>query len=206
MRTYSALPHLNGNLMAAVDLECTGTRFRYHEPVQIAVVPLNSDLRPLQGVRPFYTNIQPQHPERADRRATEVHGLDLNDLILHAPHPDKVADMLIEWFEKLDLPMDKCLVPLASNWAFEAGFLQAWLGEDLKNKIFHSHARDVMLTAIHINDRAIFAGYKAPFARVGLGSLCRKLGIINSKPHDAYCDCLAEAEVYRTMVLIDQFE
>lgn len=202
-RTYSALPHLNGNLMVAVDLECTGTRPNYHEPVQIAVVPLNSDFRPLDGVRPFYTNIQPQFPERADRRATGVHGLDLSSLTMYAPHPDKVADMLIEWFENLDLPYDKNLVPLAHNWAFESGFLKAWLGVDLTDKIFHSHARDGMLTALHMNDKAIFRGEPAPFNRVGLGSLCRKFNVINSKEHDALADCIAEAEVYRRLVTMD---
>jgi DNA polymerase III epsilon subunit-like protein len=192
--------------MVAVDLECTGTRPGYHEPVQIAVVPLNSDLRPLDGVTAFYHNIQPQYPERADRRATNVHGLDLEDLVLHAPHPDKVADMLIEWFERLDLPFEKSLVPLAHNWAFENSFLKVWLGVSLTDKIFHGgEARDAMLTARYINDKAVFAGEKAPFNRVGLGSLCRTFNIVNTKAHDAYCDCLAEAEVYRCLVLMDQF-
>jgi DNA polymerase III epsilon subunit-like protein len=58
-KTYGGLVHLNGNLLASVDLETTGKRAGYHEPIQIAVVPLNSDLRPLDGVRPFYSTIKP---------------------------------------------------------------------------------------------------------------------------------------------------
>jgi DNA polymerase III epsilon subunit-like protein len=42
---------LNGNLLASIDLETTGLQAGYHEPIQIAVAPLNSDIRPLEGVR-----------------------------------------------------------------------------------------------------------------------------------------------------------
>ena len=61
---YPGLVHLNGCLMAAVDLETTGTRPGYHEIIQIAVVPLDSDFKPLADVRPFYTLVKPNHPER----------------------------------------------------------------------------------------------------------------------------------------------
>ncbi len=59
--------------------------------------------------------------------------------------------------------------------------------------LFHSHARDGMLYAIALNDKAAFAGEPVPFPYVGLGAMCKKLGIINHNPHDALADCLAEA-------------
>jgi len=203
MRTYSALPHLNGNLLAAVDVETTGRRANYHEIVQIAVVPLNSDIRPLEGVTPFYTTVKPLHLERVEAAARNVHGLDLAKLCQYAPHPDKVADMLVEWFEKLDLPFEKKLVPLAQNWAFESSFLQAWLGVPLKEKLFMGLARDSMSLALSINDRAVFRGEPAPFNKVNLAYLCEKFGVVNQNAHDAFADCIAEAEVYRAMMYFD---
>jgi DNA polymerase III epsilon subunit-like protein len=203
--TYSGLQHLNGNLLCALDCETSGTRPGFHEVIQLACVPLNSDIRPLEGVRPFYTTIRPSHPERWDRNSAYVHNIDRDDLLTHAPSSDRVQDMLIEWFEKLDLPIGKSLVPVVANWQFEAGFLGAWLGGDLFHKIFHSHARDVMLYAIALNDRAAFAGEKCPFNKVGLASLCNKLGVTNGNPHDALADCLAEAEVYRALLHLDLF-
>ncbi len=204
-KTYSGLVHLNGHLLASVDVETTGRRPGYHEIIQIAVVPLNSDLRPLDGVRPFYHNVKPIFPERAETRASYVHGIKIEELILHAPEPGKVADLLREWWEKLDLPAGKTLVPLAHNWAFESSFLTAWLGIDEKGTLFHSHARDAMLLALTMNDRAAFAGEKAPFNGVGLESLCRKFNVANPSPHDALCDALAEAEVYRSLIVMDLF-
>lgn len=203
MRIYSGMPHLNGNLLCAVDLETTGKRPNFHEVVQIAAVPLNSDLRPLDDVTPFYTTVKPLFPERAERAATDVHGLDLGELVRYAPHPDKVADMLIEWVEKLDLPFERKLVPLAHNWAFENGFLGAWLGIPLREQLFMGLARDTMTLASSMNDKAAFKGERAPFNFVSLGAMCKHFGIVNNNPHDAFADCIAEAEVYRAMMFFD---
>lgn len=204
-KIYSGLVHLNGNVLAALDYETTGRRAGYHEIIQIAIVPLNSDLRPLDGVRPFYTTAKPEYPERQERGAGFVHGLDINELVLHAPELSRVKDLMFEWFEKLELPFSKVLVPLAHNIPFEYGFTKAWLGPDDTDKLFHSHGRDSMQYALGMNDKAAFAGEPAPFNRVGLKSLCKKLGITNPKPHDALCDALAEAEVYRALLHMDLF-
>lgn len=203
MKTYPGLVHLNGNLLCAIDFETTGKRPGYHEPVQVALVPLNSDVRPLDGVRPFYTNIRPKHPERAEPRAMAVHKLSMDDLLLNAPEPERVRDMLIEWFEQLDLPVEKNLVPLAHNWAFEAGFLKAWIGMEDFEKLFHPVPRDAMTYAAAIDDHAAFHGEKIPFGRVGLGKLCNHYKVHNPNPHDALCDSIAEAAVYRAMLVTD---
>ncbi len=199
-KTYSGLVNLNGNMMAAIDYETSGRRPGFHEIIQIAIIPLNSDLRPIPGIPAFRNLVKPEHPERQEKGAGYVHGLDINELVLHAPESDRVKDLLFEWFNKLDLPFGKKLTPLAQNWPFECGFTKAWLGIEDTDAIFHSHARDSMQLALNINDRAAFMGAKIPFARVGLKSLCAKLGIDNQRPHDAYYDALAEAEVYRALL------
>lgn len=202
VKTYSGLVHLNGNLLASIDLETTGLQAGFHEPIQIAIVPLNSDIQPLESVRPFYTTIRPVYPERQER-AGYVHGIKMEDLALHAPEAGKVQDLLVEWWEKLDLPFGKTLVPLAHNWAFESKFLQAWLGVDLAQTLFHGHARDAMLYALALNDKAAFMGLPAPFPKVGLSSLCKHFKISNPCPHDALCDAMAEAKCYRAMLTME---
>ena len=205
MKTYNSLVHLNGNLLAAIDIETTGSQPGYHEIIQVAVVPLNADLRPNPELRPFYHNIAPEYPERAEKEASVIHGLDLAELVLNSPSSGRVADLLLEWFEALDLPVDKRLAPLAHNWAFEVGFGKAWLGDEMFNHIFHFHPRDGMIFALSLKDRAAFAGEPDPFGYIGLGALCKKFGIVNENPHDALCDAVAEAEVYRALLLHELF-
>jgi DNA polymerase III epsilon subunit-like protein len=192
--------------MAAMDFETTGLVAGWHEIIQIAVLPLTADMRPNPDLRPFYHNIAPLCPERQDPGAGNVHGLDLNWLQLNAPSSEKVADLLVEWFERLDLPVNRNIVPLAHNFPFENGFGKAWLGHDLFQQMFHSHARDGMSYAGSQNDRASFAGEPVLYNFVGLNSLCKHFGIVNENPHDALSDCYAEAEVYRALLLDGVFE
>lgn len=199
-RTFQLPTHLDGHLMVAIDLETTGTQPGWQEIIQIAVLPLDSNLRPLEGVVSFYTHVKPLHPERESAAATSKHKIPMEELLLHAPEPDRVADWLVEWFEKLELPFKRCLIPLAHNWAFESSFLKAWLGVPLVDQMFHSHARDGMLYAISLNDRAIFSGQPKLFSYVSLTAMCAKLGVVNINPHDALSDCIAEAEVYRALL------
>jgi len=194
--------HINGNLMCAVDVETTGREPGYHEIIQVGIQPLDSDLRPAEDIRPFYTTIQPEHPERAERTATAVHNLDLAYLQKHAPDKWKVADLLDDWFQKLDLPFRKSIVPLAHNWAFEAGFLKAWLGMESFNHFFHPHPRDSMLLALSLNDRAAMRGVEVYFPYVGLTRLCRCFKVRNENPHDALADARAEAEIYRSLLMM----
>ena len=67
-------------------------------------MPLNSDIRPIQELPVFYANIKPTHPKRASSAALAKNGITFESLVLEAPKPEKVEDMLVEWFERLELP------------------------------------------------------------------------------------------------------
>ena len=199
---HNSLSHLNGNIMCAVDVETTGRMAGYHDIIQIAVQPLDSMLEPLEGVRPFYTNIAPEYPERAEHAAQAVHGLNLHTLKETSLDQWKIADLFDEWFQNLKLPFRKSIVPLAHNWAFEAGFLKAWLGIECMNEFFHPHPRDSMLLAISLNDMAVMRGDKPIYPSVGLGQMCKQLGIDIIQAHDALSDALAEAKLYQALLRI----
>ena len=193
-------PHLNGNILAAIDVETTGRLAGHHEIVQIAVVPLDDEFKPLPACLPFYTNIAPDHPERAEQAAGGVHGLNLQEICIESLDHWRIADLFDEWFENLNLPLKKKLIPLAHNWAFEAGFLKHWLGLETVDALFHPHARDSMLLAIHINDLYAARGERAPYYSVSLKNMCKMLGIKQDVAHDALPDALAAAQVYHALL------
>jgi len=202
MTIHNGLVHLNGHLLTAMDYETTGLIDGYHEIIQVAIVPLDADLRPRRDLRPFYHNISPLYPERQGvGGARIVHGMDVYWLKENAPSAERISDMLVEWFEKLDLPVGKKLVPLCHNFEFESRFSIAWLGHSMFNDLFYWQARDGMRLAISLNDRAAFAGETVPFNRIGLNPLCEKFGVVNENPHDALSDSYAEAEVYRSLLI-----
>jgi DNA polymerase III epsilon subunit-like protein len=195
----SSLLNLNHDVLAAVDVETTGLLCGFHEIIQIAIVPLNSEIQPSETLRPFYINIRPEHPER-QRGALGVHGIKVDELANSAVSQSKAADLLDEWFVKLDLPYKKRLCPLAHNYPFERGFLTHWLGLDTFDALFHPYSRDTMALATTINDAAAWHGRECPFKRLSLGSLCEVFGIDIINAHDALSDALACAALYRAMI------
>src|ERR1041384_2757555 len=80
-----------GHRLAAIDFETTGVQPGYHEPVEIAIIPLDETLRPCCYCRPFHSFIRPLRPDRADPAAMAIHRIPL-DVLLAAPTPGDVAD------------------------------------------------------------------------------------------------------------------
>ncbi len=199
-RRITALPHLNGNPLAAIDVETTGRCGGYHEIVQIAIVPLAMDLEIAKYVRPFYQNMRPMYPERVEPRAVGMRNVSVDDLLMNAPEPERVLDYLIEWYARLPLGHGRKLTPLAHNWAFDSSFLIPWLGPDLYTSLFYPLPRDTMNFASSLNDRAVMAGYVAPFKSVNLGALCRQFGVVNDNEHNALADAIATAKLYQAMM------
>lgn len=200
--------HLNGNLLCAVDVETTGVIAGYNEVIQVAVLPLDSQIKPLKSVPPFYINITPEHLDRIDYRALKVTKMTLTQLINNSMDKWKAADLFDEWFERLGLPLTtnhhKKIMPLWSNGGFDKSFLIEWLGAEHYNHYFHFHERDTQAHALSINDRFCHHCEKLPFPKVGLGYLASCFEIENPNAHDALADCITTAEVYRRMLLMWQ--
>jgi len=189
-----------GNLVCAVDTETTGLDPRKHDIIQIAILPLGPDLKPNKSYMPFNMHLKPGHPENIDPRAMKVNKIDLNWIMQHGVDPFQAADLLEEWFAKLNLPMYKRILVLGQNYCFDRGFILEWLGPQTYEYIFHYHYRDAMIAAMYINDRAASYGEKPPFNGISLNKLCNVLKVENIYAHDALEDCKMVAECYRLML------
>lgn len=200
------MQHWNGNQLCAIDIETSGLDPHWHEILQIAILPLDSNIQPRKDVLPFYIKMIPYHPERADEKALRVSSVKLPDATLNGFDQEAAKDLLEEWVDKLGLPMRKggwtqCqIMPLVQNGLHDIPFIKRWLGLELYEQFFHPHVRDTMIAALFANDVAGMHVEKIPYPKVNLSYLCSQLKFKRHRAHDALQDCLATAEVYRRMI------
>lgn len=192
----------NGHMAASIDFETTGTDPDYHEIVQIAVVPLDELFQPLQGVRPFYQNIRPEHPERFDPQAKKTNRLSMEELAM-SPPKERVIDQLHAWWDSLDLPLGRGLMPLAHNAYFELRFGAKLLGQSDYDRMFHFHSMCSMQQAIAINQKCFRRGQPRMFEKLSLINVAEKLDVSNPCPHDSLNDALVCAALYPKLLDID---
>ena len=199
--TLPGMRHLNGNLLCAIDCETTGFIPGCHDIWQIAILPLDSNIKPLKGIMPFYMDLQIKRPENIDPAAIKLAKVDFAKRQQRALDPWTVADQFDEWFEKLGLPLYKKICPLAQNWVFDRAFVIEWIGMETFDQLFSPHYRDTMTAALFCNDCADFKNERIPIPKVSLSYLGSVFNVKNLKPHDALQDAIVTAEVYRRMIL-----
>lgn len=196
--------HLNGHILCAIDIETTGLDPKVHEIYEIAIIPLKGDLKPDPTIRPLDILIKPDNDTDIDWAGMSKTGNKdvVHNALMRGTDKFTAADYIVEWFEKINLPESKRLVPLAQNWAgIDKIFITEWLGPLTFEQIFHFHYRDTMTTALYINDRADAHNERIPFPKVNLQYLCSQLGIErNGRAHRALDDALVVAEVYKKLL------
>ena len=199
-----SMAHWYGNQLCVIDTETTGLDPNWHELIQIAIIPLDSNIEPRCDVVPFYISVIPAFPERADRKAMKVNQLKFADIGIRGFDREVAKDMLRDWIASLGLAVSKDgvpkrIMPLGQNYAFDMGFIKSWLGIEMYDEFFQYHYKDTMIATEFLNDRAAMHAETVPFPKTGLTYLCNLLNVTRERSHDALQDCLATAEVYRKL-------
>lgn len=209
------MKHLNGNILAVVDVETTGTKPRHNDIIEICILPLSHSLEPDKGVLPFNLTLQPARPENIDLEALRVQRKDMDDVVkqaiprntskitdsaLKGCDPDKACDLLFEWFERLHLKPNKRIMPIAHNWCFDREFIIDWLGLEGFEYIFDPRYRDLMGISLFENDVADWRAESFPYQKNTLRYLCSTLKISVPDAHTALDDCVATAKAYKSMI------
>jgi DNA polymerase III epsilon subunit-like protein len=201
--------------MAAIDVETTGFLPGHNDIIEIAVLILDSDIKPDKRVLPFAMEMKPIRPENVEPGALKTNRIDFAKMMQRAADPFDVADYFEDWFEGLKkdtpkrpalLPEGRKIIPLAQNWPFDRSFIMEWLGDKSFNSFFHPWFRDTLPVAQFLNDQyanqtCCAMPHKVPFPKSNLTYLCSQLKVNHDRLHRALNDCVATAECYRRMVL-----
>jgi len=200
--------HANGDMLAIVDTETTGLRAGYNDVIQLAVLPVNGDLKPM-GVEPFNLIMQPAHPKNISKKAMQVNGIK-KEQILNAPTSEDAFFIFEKWFEKNVTGKGyKKIIPIGQNIQFDQGFIKEWMGWDERKRPDYNwsedffewrKSRDTKYIAEYMNDLAYFNNQQFPFPRTSLSYLATRFGLNTDGAHDAMFDCEMTGKVYRSLL------
>jgi len=197
--------HWNGCQMCVIDIETTGTDPHFHEMIQLCVMPLTANLEIRRDVMPFYIEMIPDHPLRADKVAMTKNRLDFTKISLKGFDREAAKDLFEDWMKKLKIPYTKfnvpCrIIPLGHNYGFDRAFLMRWLGDSLYHDWFHPQYRDTLQVGAFLNDRASEHAEVVPYSKLTLNWLCHKNGVSNEGAHNALIDCQRTALLYQKLI------
>lgn len=191
---------LNGNVLCAIDVETTGLTPGFHEITQVCFLPLDTNLQPRKDIVPFDLWLRVEYEERIDWDALRVSKINFMKHQQQAMDRYSAADLFEDWVEKLHLPFNKRISPLAHNYPFDRAFIMDWLQPEAFGTHIDGRFRDTMASAILINDIYERLCEPIPFPKVNLSYLCSTLKIEHKGAHSALGDCVVTAKVYKDLI------
>lgn len=204
-RRSNSMEHCNGDQFCALDIVASGPDPFMDEIIHISILPLKTDLTVRKDVMPFSVNLVPHYPERIQKPAASI-----LELLRSGFDKDKATDLLCEWkkklnFEATEFGIEKRIIVLAYNYAFQRPFIERWLSPEIYSSLFTDYHRDVLQTAAYLNEQASFHARRVPYSKLRLSWL--------AKQHNVECPAKAPslprargiAQVYKAQCLSGLF-
>lgn len=191
------MQHLNANVLCAVDIEMTGPDPIEHEIIEICILPLDRFLKPHPELLLFSMTMIPERPENIDFGHCRLSKTDVSRVMTKGFDNMKVADLLVDWFERMSLNNRKKIIPLSYNYASKLPIIKDWLGHSTYSDIFADDYRDTLVAAHYLNDREESRAETPPFSKQGLRWMCQRFNIpVHEVGGSCMSDCRQNAELY----------
>lgn len=202
--------HINGNVICAIDIRTNGIDYLKNNIIEVAIIPLDFNLKPDGRYIPFNVNMIPYHISNAkfEKDAVRSDGRDHYYVAsitaqLSAKKkgvlPSAAADYLDDWFGDFNFGLYKRFMPLAYDYSVIKPFLRQWLGTHNCEYIFDYRYRDIMSTAMAINDGLYYRHKEAFFAKQDFDYICSTLQISRGTKSCLEC-AYAVAQAYHDIL------
>ena len=206
MARCKTMRHWNRNKLCAIAITTTGPRARYHEIIDIAVVPLGIDYDRDKEIIPFMCVIKPDYPDRADDLKC-CRQTDLRRAMKQGCDPIDAEGAFLNWKEtKLRLAFNKMsvqkqIIPLGHRWHDIEPFLRAWIGDENYDSVFLNEVRDTSIAGSYLSDWCAEHSERESFNRVyRMSAMCNIAGVQYETTKEAIHNALAVAKLYQTMI------
>ncbi len=171
----------------AIDVETTGLDPDVHEPVELAIVPLDIPTRTIFTEKAFHTRIAATRPGLSDPQAIAVNGLDIS--IGRTVH--EVSSLLDSWRARTGIDI---ITPVGHNLPFDIPFAKKITPH------FTNACLDTMSLALFANSVAGLHCRRAVFGGLSLASVAATLGVTMKRHHSAMSDAVTAAEILFKMI------
>jgi len=207
------MKHFNGNKMCSVVIRTTGPIPRYHDLIDISVIPMDYGLKRDKSIMPFSMYVEPTRLENIDfeqaakdrkfdnnidYRTFYINKTKLRTVCQTGVEESKAADLFVDWCEKLKLRNNKKILALAYDWAFVSQFIEDWLGPKTFDLYFDERYRDLQQAALFVNDRASWRDeIVIPFAKTNFAYIANKCQVQLGTVDDTLNDASAMIDCYK---------
>lgn len=190
------MQHLNANVLAAVRLDYSLVDTENAEPFELCVLPLNDMLEPHGQLPMFMMRMQLDQPPLFENLTKK----DVAEAQIQSLDREKVAFLLMAWFQELTLNSGKKILPITFGWPPVRDVLVRWLGHETFNTIFSEEYRDVAVAAHFLNDREGCKDERVPFAKQSLAWIAKQLNVQRHTPGNVAEDCMTIGHCYKRLL------
>ncbi|MHA1813376.1 MAG: 3'-5' exonuclease [Candidatus Thorarchaeota archaeon] len=175
-----------------VDTETTGLKADIHEIIQVGALAGFIDERGGRVTTIYQAKIIPEHIERAEPRALEINGYDVNTWIAEGLYKRDVISDLLNLMEDRNY--------IGFNNRFDLGFITA-------ARVDCGFIQESLAGAFDVQKLARKLSKQLGMRRHSLDIMCDRLGITAHKAHDALGDCWRTWELmWKGVELLDTDE
>lgn len=199
-RNFKCPVHFNGCLPCGMDVLTTGSNIDVNDLVHVVILPLSPDYTLNQDLPFFDISIKPEHPQLKNHPSVRLGLTKFGRYTSSGLDSQMAIDVFEQWYDSLGLPEGKTIVPVAHNYLPDRLFLEKWLGRLNYNYRFSPFHRDTLHALTYVDDVSDISAKHIPFPKMGLNSLCRRLGVAHDRFAGPIENARCHAEAYRQIL------